>query len=266
MSAPTATLEAGTPRTSDTATVEPVTSSQAMRIDSFIASKFAEVASERGSGIIHSGARARELGFGSSANSQYADFLAAFQVAPHLRHRYGSTYPDCVFLPWSAFHAVRKSLKLWCDLPRFYVGGIPDSQLDYMERFALERDGDEAGYIDLVDLLEIKGDEPRRTIQQRLIIASGHSDEPRRRFIVEGLQSLFVLAPPGAFSTSGDDWIERFRKGVAQPQMETKPVPPDPLVVRFVNGGVLVVASWGDEAEWLNEAMRRVNGVDSPVG
>jgi len=65
---------------------------------------------------------------------------------------------------------------------------------------------------------------------------------------------MFILAPNAAFDVK-DDFIERCKKdGTSATQI--LPVPHDPLVVKFVQGGALVVASWGDEAAHLNEICR----------
>lgn len=70
--------------------------------------------------------------------------------------------------------------------------------------------------------------------------------------------SFFVIAPPEAFRTT-KDFPTRVRE--LSDRIETAPkIPPnDPLVVRFVRGGALVVAAWGDEAAELNALVSSLN-------
>lgn len=258
---------------------------QSQRIDKFISGKFGEARSPQGTDIIRSGGRARALGFGASANTQYADFLQAFAGEGLMQQTYAQAYPDCVFLPWKAFHYTRKALNLWCELPAHYAGGIPDAQLGYIEKFRVISDEHEARESDLLLMLEL-GVKPEHRLHvgmrpaEYLRALLGFHDpdtskwrveklhEQINQFMYEAQQSLFVVAPAQAFTThvGGKDWLQRFKEIVMQPQLRPVNPPADPLVVQFVSGGALVVASWGDEAEWLNDAMRQVNGVDIAKG
>lgn len=289
MNAPIANQEAGTPKTPSTDTAPRAASTTPPRIDKFIERQLAKVKSADFSGIRSTASRAAALGFTSSANSRYVEFLEGFHTTPALAAHYADRYPLCCFLPWEAFHATLKALQLWCELPEFYAGAIPDSELTMLELFPgvdpddAPRPADVARMLPellpvfrerlevVVRSLSRSGDNPYRTYEgrgrydgtasewQREIIVRGRMVGPVHRFWSEASDSFFVVAPPEAF-TSNEDWLSRFRR--LMPDVETDPTTPpdDPLVVRFVNGGVLVVASWGDEGAWLNNAVKELEG------
>lgn len=289
MNVPTAQQSVITPATSSTGIAPVATSATYQRIDEFIKAQFAKASSADFSGIKHSAQRAAQLGFKSSANSRYAEFLEAFQSTPHLATRYEKKYPQCVFLPWAAFHAVRRALGLWCDLPENYAGAVPEEQMPWMEVFTLEDEDMVRVVGDLGALLERKDTPFLSAVAHVLNLNYGHrweshldyhmdsrlvsylsvrmteqligNDRTRRalaRYGRQMVESFFVIAPPEAFITK-EDWITRFNKVVDEAETESKTPPNDPLVVRFVHGGALVVAAWGDEAAALNEITRSLN-------
>lgn len=298
MNAHTAEQEATILKTSLSAIATPAVSMTARTIDEFIQKQFAAAKSEGFSGIKSMGSRAANLGFKSSANSRYAEFLEAFQATPALTAKYAERYPNCYFLPWRAFHLTLKALDLWCELPEFYAGAVPENQIMMMEMFAEEgvREDDKFHCSELrslqpkilnnVDLVfrEALGDSsweelPQVNYQMRELIyersrrlkqnpdSIGFSrDNPRfdeairgmtlRAMYEEARNSFFVCAPEVAF-TSTTDWLERF-KNLADAVDQPTQAPNDPLVIRFVKGGALVVAAWGDEAAFINEAVREL--------
>lgn len=274
MSAPTAKPEATIPKTSATDTATLVVSTTALRIDEFIKSQFAKSKEESFSGIKSSADRLGRLGFKSSANSRYADFLEAFRSTPRLSASYAERYPNCCFLPWKAFHAVLKTLDVWCDLPEFYAGAVPEEQIPWMEIFELDP-SDGPRFEDFCGLLEVdmRGDDSRRvafmqhawtgdaTLEAvyagwRLFDTTHFQAQFRtmNHFLQPIRSSFFVVAPKEAFTTT-KDYITRLREMVTA-ALEPTVAPNDPLVIRFVNGGALVVAAWGDEAAELNAITR----------
>jgi hypothetical protein len=229
-------------------------------IEAFLQKLSAAAASESFSGTASNAKRAVALGFTSSANSSYAEFVEAFHARHPLAEGYRERYPACSFLPWDAFHKLRRALKLSFDLPQHYVGAVPEHALTWMEVFELlpEDRLESRRYVErpepqfrpdmraLLQLLEAEFDPRVDNLYPRAV----RELEPA---MVEVRESFFVLAPPEVFNQD-KDWIQRTRE-LLQPVRPNfaKPVN-DPLVVRVVAGGVLVVAAWGDEAEALNVA------------
>ncbi len=265
-------------------------SSPVQRIDDYVKRHLAEARSGESTAAIESARAAAKHGFTACANSRYAAFLEAFRSSPRLAADYAERYPASVFLPWPAFHNVRKALKLSCDVPQHYAGAVPPEQIPWLDLFDFQNE-DEALLSDAADLLEFTGD---KAIQLAVVIdPSSHrevrdmnsipsyesyavmyammgfrwsqrdrmgSPDERPIRIRESYQtfqeSLFVLAPPEAFTTP-KDFITRFREGV---EAATRPTvaPNDPLVIRFCKGGCLVVAAWGDEAAELNARVAEI--------
>lgn len=253
------------------------TVTNALRIDDYIKRNLAEAHAPGGS-IIEAANTAVRHGFKVCANKRYSDFLEAFRSSPHLSKRYAERYPACCFLPWAAFHNVRNALKLWCDLPEFYAGAIPPEQIPWLDLFELEKD-DGAFVNDAAQLISVTEDQfpdfleicepqpyrdsfpdmPRRTTLLSSIGFSRQGLSNARRdaapYFKSFINSFFVLAPPEAF-TSSEDFITRFQRLVTDAATRKTEPPNDPLVIRFVYGGCLVVAAWGDEAAELNQRVQ----------
>lgn len=273
MNAPTVNPSPTIPRTSSSATADSATSGMTQRIDEFIKSKFAAAKSADFSGLKSTATRASALGFGSSANSRYVEFLEAFRSTPALAEQYAESYPASCFLPWPAFHLTIKTLGLWCELPEFYAGVVPDEQLPWMEIFELQQ-ADEFTYNELDLLLPELSQRTLGAMQcahamwsggiipawlrSADIAAAERIDPVMRRLLLQMMQEarygFLVLAPPAAFTTT-EDWLSRYRKLGAEVETRTTQAPQDPLVVRLCRGGALVVAAWGDEGAWLNDAV-----------
>lgn len=251
------------------------------RIDDFIKRKLTEARSEDGSGISDSAARAAQLGFVNCANSRYSEFLAAFRSSSRVTEMYREKYPNSLYLPWKALHAVIKALDLWLDLPEHYMGAVPPEQLPWMEIFELEKE-DGIDLYDVGDMLDTSDQRSIDLVQSIVshdpavagsylrsgalshlsdsVIASNRAhglNQIIRDRWKEAQNSFFVVAPKEAFR-SKVDWLTRFRKLLQDALAEPKVTPDDPLVIRFCRGGCLVVAAWGDEAAALNELTREV--------
>lgn len=230
------------------------------------------------------------LGFGATANSRYVEFLEAFHSEPALTAAYAERYPACYFLPWKAFHATRRSLKLSLDVAANYAGAVPPDQVTMLDIFELqEGDLEENPAARITELLELDYEGALREWEQRLQTPQLPRGEPQwpgmgslpdmvvqrfthdqererrsrnnqRQLILGSLglmqTQFFVLAPPEAF-TKAKDFIARVREGMDD-MLRPTIAPNDPLVVRFVKGGCLVVAAWGDEAAWLNDAVKDI--------
>lgn len=269
-----------TPRTENTATAATAGSGMAQRIDDFIKRKLNEANSDNGSGISDSAARAARLGFANAANVRYSAFLEAFRSSPHLTSTYSERYPNSLFLPWPALHAVIKALDLWVDLPEHYMGAVPPEQLPWMEIFELEKDdgirrADVSGLLDTADASSVALVQQVLDLEEDPVglysgVAAGLLSEAARavardrasffnRMIrgrwAEAQDSFFVVAPKEAFR-SKVDWLTRFRRLLQDALTEPKVTPDDPLVIRFCHGGCLVVAAWGDEGAAINELTR----------
>lgn len=285
--APTAPQSAGTPKTSATATVETATSATPQRIDDFIKQKLSVANSADGSGIIDSATRAARLGFAGAANVRYSSYLEAFRSSPQLTSMYSEKYPNSLFLPWPALHAVIKSLDLWVELPEHYQGAVPPEQLPWMEIFELDqedylRGSDIRGMLPRAEERSLRlfdwavtdrwGNEHERfeanygrkfdieldpTERQRDIIQLGRMTRPVHDLWGQARESFFVVAPPDAFNTT-EDWLSRLRRLMTFTATAPTVAPDDPLVIRFCHGGALVVAAWGDEAAYLNELTREL--------
>ena len=252
--------------TNSTDTVAGAEFGTAHTIKDFIEQQFATIRSDGFSGIKRTAESAARHGFSKCANLRYAEFLEAFRENQRLASYYAAKYPNCVFLPWKAFHLVRRTLDLWCDLPEHYCGAVPDEQMPWLDIFEMNpadrpvtlaevdlRDVYEN--IDMLDLLEVPADwRMRLGYDERLQRALYHKSG---WFTPQFRSSFFVVAPAEAFDTK-EDWIERFRRRVEDAYQEPNP-PPDPLVIRFCRGGCLVVAAWGDEAEELNNLVKKLN-------
>lgn len=294
MSALTAPPNPTIPKTDSTATAAGATSPTPLRIDTFIKSKLQEARSDGFSGLKSSAEAARSHGFTACANSRYADFLEAMSAAQDQVTYYAEKYPACFFLPWTALNATLKALNLWCDLPKHYTGAIPPGQLPYLDIFSL----DPSDAVPPVQMLElIPNDGLRKDVWVALIrnATTSHRQEQERsaewewrrewdydpynstadiRSLFHKLDatqktalrtacadfqnSWFVIAPPASFNVA-EDWRFRTRKLLTQAAAKTEPPPDDPLVVRFVRHGCLVVAAWGEEAAELNASVNSLN-------
>lgn len=289
MNAPTAPRALTIPTTASTVTAAGATSATPLRIDTFIKSKLTEACSDGCSGLKSSAEAARSHGFTACANSRYADFLEAMSAAPDQVSYYAEKYPACFFLPWKALNATMNALNLWCDLPRHYTGAIPPGQLPYLDIFLL--DSNDA--VRHSELLHLINDGSLNLNFWRGILNEGHSfsnrlDDPFERedeyySIREGLaarhifrsfrpdqrqalhdavsdfrSSWFVVAPPAAFNVT-EDWRARTRCLMVSATPKKEPPPDDPLVIRFVRHGCLVVAAWGEEAAELNATVNAIN-------
>lgn len=281
MNVPTVQQSPTTPTTSSTATAPTASSGTVQRIDDFIKAKFREADSASGSGISDSADRAARLGFVNCANTRYSEFLEAFRDSSHLTKTYQERYPNSLFLPWRALHAVLKTLDLWVDLPEHYMGAVPSEQLPWMEIFELE-DMDriqprEAGLLlgdstasALVEGVLAASDDPagfEAAFATRSLSNAGRAVALQKNSFFNGMirqrwsearDSFFVVAPRDAFRST-KDWLERFRALLQDAATEPTVAPPDPLVIRFCYGGCLVVAAWGDEAAALNEITQELN-------
>lgn len=271
-----------TPTTASTATAATAASTTVQRIDDFIKSKLRAAHAAEGSGVFDSAARAARLGFGNAANVRYSRFLEAFRSSPQLTKTYQDRYPNSLFLPWPALHAVIGALDLWVELPEFYMGAVPPEQLPWMEIFELETDDhiapeDLDGMLPGVDARASKM--VRYAIRQQFHGVSSpfsspmsewSSNEAQRMVIQAGRiarsvhdlwgparESFFVVAPPEAFSTS-EDFLSRMRRMIPDVAIADTVAPDDPLVIRFCRGGALVVAAWGDEARALNDITKEL--------
>ena len=270
MNAPIAPPDHGTLKTSATATVTTASSGTPQRIDDFIKHKLSVAGSAAGSGIIDSSARAAQLGFVNAANVRYSKYLEAFRSSPQLTETYREKYPNSLFLPWKALHAVIKVLDLWVDLPEHYTSAVPSEQLPWMEIFEL----DPVDIIRPEEVGDMLPDVRREWVSMvegalrpyssydwsdyqpsKSALNDSHLHREKAALLVvweQARSSFFVVAPPEAFSTT-EDWLERFRRLIVNPLHSVKIPPNDPLVIRFCRGGALVVAAWGDEAAELNE-------------
>jgi len=282
MNAPIALPSPTTPKTSSTVTAIGAVSPTPLRIDTFIKSKLQEARSEDFSGLKSSAAAAQSHGFTACANSRYVAFLEAMSAAQGQVSYYAAKYPACFFLPWKALNATLTALSLWCDLPKHYTAAIPPGQLPYLDIFSLDPN-DTVPHVQMVELLD-DGRINRFTWQDIIaaclpyhpvhevhdhpsIFTSGRrqlqalNNEQRQTLysaIKDFQNSWFVIAPPAAFNIT-EDWRSRTRKLLIQAAEKKEPPPNDPLVVRFVRGGCLVVAAWGDEADELNALVNNLN-------
>lgn len=251
MNAPTANPAPTTLKTSATDTVPPADFPTAERIDSFIRRQLSKVTSEDFSGIKSTADKAAALGFRSSANCRYAAFLEAFRSTPALAEHYAERYPQCCFLSHAALRETIHALDLWCDLPETYAGAVPPEQIPWMEIFEM----DQSDAPDLLDFITTVRQDAMPDNQMRDMTRT--IEKLRERMLGETLHqfenSMFVVAPKEAFITT-EDWLSRARRMVMGYRTEITNPPPDPLVIRFVKGGALVIAAWGDEAEWINNA------------
>lgn len=290
--APSADPAVGTQTTPTTDTADGADYSISQRIDVFIKKYSGVAVSDAFSGARDSAEAATRYGFRNSANSRYAEFLAGFRDSPELAAHYQDLWPACSFLPWRAFHGIRKSLSLWCDLPEHYTGAIPDKQLKRLDAFmACPAEDIDNNHVDARDLESLFNDSRLEALilsqfEFSLSPDGKYHDHIRRRFgnwhntvgpafrhhrrslssdmqhqLAHGvfwpmMHSLFVMAPKEAFNTE-KDWFAR-AEDLSKAAMASEPriTPDDPLVVCFVHGGALVVAAWGEEAAELNQIVR----------
>lgn len=250
------------------------------------------------SSIKHTAESAARHGFKSSANLRYVEFLEAFRADEALAKRMKARYPACAFLSWRAFHALRRALDLWCELPEHYAGAVPDAQVPWMDIFELDS-SDRCEMLDFYALMERdwskermdfamlhtffgrgvmwpEGHEAiRQTYKHGTPARDAFSKDDRVMYrqlnskVQDALQEygrqfqneFFVLAPKEAFLTGSGpgDWVTRLKSVVLQAATAPTVAPDDPLVIRFCNQGALVVAAWGDEAAFLNKAVRELN-------
>ena len=281
--APSAELNPTTPETGNTTTAPGATFGGHPTISSYIAEQLKEAASDAASSAITTAETLSGLGFTASANIRYARFLEAYRSQTDLAEHYATQYPNCVFLPWKALHETLNALNLWVELPEHYLGAVPSGQLPYIEMFELEAK-DTPGPDDWVpalgcgehgrpdyrpqvktligDALLGKEDSSMATVRLRRVRdalyenAGGRAAIERLRW--DFCTSLFVVAPPEAFKTD-KDWLTRAFEVTDKTTEEHKLPPNDPLVIRMVRGGCLVVAAWGDEAAHINEFVKQIS-------
>lgn len=235
---------------------------------------------------------AKRHGFTACANVRYTDAMSAFKARPELRTVYEECYPASIFLPWEAFHFIRKGMKLNCDLPRFYAGAVPPEQLPWMDAFEFREEHNPKAD-DFIRLMEARSDmesriksaisgsveKPSRREFEAVTRAKSEADimafyqmEMSRVMGISGIirdnplddvikfafkqmsSGFFVMAPMEAFTTQSD-FIDRTIKGITA-IMRTTVAPNDPLVIRFCKGGCLTVCAWGDEGEEINRLAR----------
>lgn len=284
MNALTAQPSPITTTTLPTVTAAGVASPTQICIDAFIKAKLKEAKSDAFSGLKSSAEAALSHGFTACANSRYADFLEVMSAAQDQVSYYAEKYPACYFLPWTALNATMKALNLWCDLPKHYTGAIPPGQLPYLDIFSL----DSKDAVEPVEMLKLINDGSLNEDmwQQFLAVVDGiprHLSNPFqieenwplirlhdfsklppaimqaiKNAVNEFQNSWFVIAPPAAFNVS-EDWRSRARRALAEATPKKEPPPNDPLVVRFVRHGCLVVSAWGDEAAELNAVVNSIN-------
>lgn len=260
MNVSTAEPSATTHRISNTDGASGAISPTNQRIDAVIRTLFERAGSESFSVVKSSAEAARRHGFDNCANSRLAGFLEDFRASP-LRSHYEDRYPACCFLTNSGLLGLMKSLSLWCDLPENYIGAIPPEQLPWLDVFSLSPDDSP----DAAALFELCGFAEDAAAQLARIGSGsrwGFNDEQKNRAIIAAIRqfrnSFMVIAPPEAFQTT-EDFLTRTRRLAAAVQLKQTTPPDDPLVIRFVRGGALVVAAWGEEAAVLNAAAREFN-------
>jgi len=222
------------------------------RIDTHIKRHFKVANSDEYETIAKTADSARKHGFTQSNNIKYAEFLRAFKDVPDMITAFEDAYPNSMFLPWNAFHAIRKSLDLWVDLPKNYLGAIPDECMPYLDMFEFQ-DDHSVKFDNIRDLLELsEGDQAGRNFMQLMAFANrapGSFDDmaPFRRqsfnpnhlyvakareYFMSFRNELFVVAPPDAFAVK-EDFITRFKRLIDEAP-ESKTPPNDPLVIRLV--------------------------------
>jgi len=251
------------------------------RIDKYISHHTGIAMSDVYTQAKETGEAVKRHGFTASSNARYLDFLETFRDCPEFAADYQERYPACRFLPWRAFHLVRMNLRLHLDLPKFYAGAVPESQVPWMDAFDLEPEdrcpASEMSFLigsDIRNSVQLILD--KANMENYLMMAQfglfgfGSFSEERKEkerlelearksnlltkvssFEREFCDSFFVLAPHEAFITT-DDFIKR-AQDLEQEAIRATTPPNDPLVVRFVKRGCLVVAAWGDEAAELNK-------------
>lgn len=276
MNATTATQNHGPKETPLTATADGATSTTPQRIDSVIKQLFDRASSGDFSALKSSAIQARQHGFTSCANLRLSGFLEEFRATP-LREHYATEYPQCVFLTHAGLRGLMKALNLWCDLPQHYVGAIPPEQLPWLDVFSLDT-GDAVPMQEIGELCDLSdfalglvdycstdergrsgfGRSMRYTRGVEYFRASKPADYANiNAALKQFAESWFVVAPPEAFNST-EDFFTRFQKMSKEAVQRMTTPPDDPLVIRFVRGGCLVVAAWGEEAAIINAAAREV--------
>jgi hypothetical protein len=294
---PTAQQAVGVKATQSTHSAHGASSASQQRIDQWLRLHFEQAASADFSLVKESAESAARNGFKNCANLRYVEFLEAFRDAPHLTAHYTEHYPDCCFLGWKALRVLLRSLELWFELPEHYAGAIPPSLMPWIDLFELRKEDsftveeiqellgcqdyatnpESLGvlfHLDMVARCTTYGGRKEMQLMDRSAVATdrlraqprlslsdyARQEETLMRHIERATDSLFVVAPPEAFTTfhKGKDFISRFRS-LADAPGEVPTIPPnDPLVVRLCKGGCLVVTAWGDEAAFINEAVRHM--------
>ncbi len=271
-------------------TITMPTTSSPKRIDGYIAKLFKEAKSDNYLAMKSSADAAAVHGFVNCANTRYVDFLKEYNDTP-VRAYYEEHYPQCTFLPWKSFRSLLDAMQLWLDLPRHYVGAIPPEQLPWLDMFSMNPE-DMVSASEIINIVDVELSHiARLTLQSfdEYAFCKKHglheihhlhdlyrmddvgSDARRDREIIDTLrdklkpfieqfqQSFFVVAPQQAFNVTMD-FRKRLEELLIEEHRPTIP-PDDPLVVRFVQHGCLVVAAWGDEAATLNQL---VNDITKP--
>lgn len=213
--------------------------------------------------------RAAALGFSATANVKVrADSLvmAMADVPASVTAHYEEKYPLCQFLSWKFLLRFVEKLKLHIDTANHYTGVVPGAQLPYLEMFERD-DQDRPNDLDLAEFTGLNskvasvmwaawcgrpagylspGSISVDTLQPRIQMVA-------KTMLGQFLNSFFVVGPPNVFDQTVT-WPERLRTLVDTPATGA-PLGVDPLVVRPVRYGVLVVAAWGDEDDHLREAL-----------
>lgn len=238
-----------------------------MRIDKHIEAIFAEASSENFLKMKSSASQAIAHGFTSCANLRYVGLLEDCQDSP-LRSHYAEHYPQCCFLTWKTLRLILRGMRLWLELPQHYVGAIPPEQLPWLDVFSMRSEDVPIA----TELAELVSDD-KIEIERLKILFDSSPFRPGayrvdfslfstiRSFADQFQNSWFVVAPPDAFNSS-EDFISRVRKMIRSAEAKVTIPSDDPLVIRFVKGGCLVVAAWGEEAATINAVVRKI---ENPV-
>lgn len=226
-----------------------------------------DILQKAGESVIQKGERLAKLGFIQTHEAVNASKILKqkeiSEATAKLVLHYQMRYPNNKFITEDQVGAICKKYNLVCGPVDRYKGFVPEQKLKQIESFKIQKDDTFEGYItfDINDqrsyaIAEILQHFPKCIVPLKNFQDSDgwirtFKDEKDSwgtllgriyNWTEHSMKGMFICAPKKDMDTKGLSKIGALLAVVTQRSI------PDPVVLKPVNGGYLVVAAWGDEA------------------
>jgi hypothetical protein len=207
--------------------------------------------SEQGFNVIEQekkAVRLKLLGFTNSKEVSSVDKIKQDRLREYIAIHYKKMYPFLKFITENQLNYICNKYGLVYSSVRRYIGDIPMKNLEEIEKATIKDD-------DLIrkpekpetsNKLEIEL-EKEKDLENRISVKTRYLEEIRslsRTYrsevekYYERVDELFIAAPESLFMSS-----ERVGN-----ELRSKASVKDPIVFRWVKGGLLIITKWGEEA------------------